>query len=135
MTDQERGRAKIPCPLLVDNRCSAYGARPLECRGYNSTNVEACRQAFDNYDAWDVPIFPSQYSGSKHTQAALGGATNNSVELLELTSALCIALEDDTAIDRWLKGENSFQRAALPITDPEVIAFSPWTPTFDSSTP
>ena len=135
MTDEERGRAKIPCPLLVDNRCSAYEARPLECRGYNSTNVEACRQAFNNYDTWDVPIFSPQYLAFKNTQAALARATNNSVELLELTTALRIALNDDTAIDRWLAGENTFQKAALPITDPEVIAFSPWTPTFDSSTP
>ena len=135
MTDEERGRAKIPCPLLVDNRCSAYEARPLECRGYNSTNVEACRQAFNNYDTWDVPIFSPQYLAFKNTQAALARATNNSVELLELTTALRIALNDDAAIDRWLAGENTFQKAALPITDPEVIAFSPWTPTFDSSRP
>jgi Fe-S-cluster containining protein len=135
MTDEERGRAKIPCPLLVNNRCSAYEARPQECRGYNSTNVEACRQAFNNYDIWDVPIFFPQYSAFKNTQAALARATNNSIELLELTTALRIALDDDTAIDRWLAGGNPFQKASLPMTDPEVIAFSPWTPTFDNSTP
>ena len=82
-----------------------------------------------------MPIFLPQYSAFKNTQAALARATNNSVELLELTTALRIALDDETAIDRWLAGENTFQKAALPMTDPEVVAFSPWTPTFDSSTP
>ena len=46
----------IPCPLLVDDRCSVYDARPLVCRGYNSTSVEACRSASTDRDAL-VPIF------------------------------------------------------------------------------
>jgi Fe-S-cluster containining protein len=46
----------VPCPLLVDDRCSVYDARPLVCRGYNSTSVEACRKAHADRDAL-VPIF------------------------------------------------------------------------------
>ncbi|MGC4080640.1 MAG: YkgJ family cysteine cluster protein [Vicinamibacterales bacterium] len=34
-----------PCPLLVDDLCSVYDVRPLVCRSYNSTSVEACRRA------------------------------------------------------------------------------------------
>src|SRR5205823_3533117 len=28
--------ARLPCSLLVDDRCSAYPVRPLTCRGFNS---------------------------------------------------------------------------------------------------
>ena len=46
----------IPCPLLVDGRCSVYDVRPLVCRGYNSTDVDACRKAHADRTA-RVPIF------------------------------------------------------------------------------
>ena len=46
----------VPCPLLVDGRCSVYDIRPLVCRGYNSTNVDRCRQAHLDPEAL-VPIF------------------------------------------------------------------------------
>jgi Fe-S-cluster containining protein len=132
MSDEERGRAQIACPLLVDNRCAAYEARPLECRGYASTNVDACRQAFFDYDAWNVPLYLPRYSFFKSIQAGIGAAAIDAgrpFEILELTAALRIALEDPTAVSRWLAGENSFQAAALPPTDPEYLAFQPWTPT------
>jgi Fe-S-cluster containining protein len=46
----------IPCPLLVDERCSVYQVRPLTCRGFNSTSADACRDAHTNVDRL-VPIF------------------------------------------------------------------------------
>jgi uncharacterized protein len=46
----------VPCPLLVDSRCSVYDVRPLVCRGYNSTSVEACRAAHGDARQL-IPIF------------------------------------------------------------------------------
>jgi Fe-S-cluster containining protein len=46
----------VPCPLLEDKRCSVYEVRPLVCRGYNSTNVNACRSAHENSTVM-VPVF------------------------------------------------------------------------------
>ena len=46
----------VPCPLLVDGRCSVYEVRPLVCRGYNSTNVDACRNAHQDADVL-IPTF------------------------------------------------------------------------------
>jgi Fe-S-cluster containining protein len=37
-------RAALPCPLLVDDRCSAYPVRPLTCRGYSSCDAESCKR-------------------------------------------------------------------------------------------
>jgi Fe-S-cluster containining protein len=46
----------IPCPLLADGICTVYEVRPLVCRGYNSTDVNACRAAGDDASV-SVPIF------------------------------------------------------------------------------
>ena len=46
----------VPCPLLVDGLCSVYDVRPLVCRGYNSTDVDACKKAHSDRTA-RVPIF------------------------------------------------------------------------------
>jgi Fe-S-cluster containining protein len=47
MTTTQRYDAKIPCPLLVDKRCSVYPKRPLKCVGYSSIDVEDCRKGFE----------------------------------------------------------------------------------------
>ena len=136
MTDAEYGALQIACPLLVDGRCSAYEARPLECRGYNSMSVEACKRAYENYDAWNVPLYLPQYSIFKHVQAGLlmalvGAGLSN--EILELNGALLIALTESNAADRWLAGEDIFAPAALSENDPARLAQLPWTPTlFDN---
>jgi Fe-S-cluster containining protein len=46
----------VPCPLLVDERCSVYEVRPLVCRGFNSMSAEACRRAHDSVQ-YLIPIF------------------------------------------------------------------------------
>ena len=46
----------VPCPLLSDERCTVYEIRPLTCRGYNSTSVDACRKAHGSTNVL-VPIF------------------------------------------------------------------------------
>jgi hypothetical protein len=135
MTDEEHGRAGVQCPLLVDGSCSAYEARPFECRGYVSMDVESCRRAARNYDSWNVPIYTSQYSIFKHVQMGLLAALLDAeyeFEILELTAALRVALEVPDAADRWLAGEHVFEAAALPASDPEVAAAYPWTPTFEA---
>lgn len=135
MSDEEHGKAGVACPLLVDHHCSAYEARPLECRGYVSMSVDACREASRNYDAWNVPLYYPQYSIFKNVQigllAALVGAGYD-IELLELTGALRIALEVPDTAEQWLAGQDVFRPAALPPSDPEIIAIRPWTPTFET---
>ncbi len=46
-----------PCPFLVEDRCSVYAARPLACRGWNSTDADACRRAYAlGYDGVEIPV-------------------------------------------------------------------------------
>ena len=35
----------LPCPFLVDERCSIYEVRPLSCRGTNSLDAAACERS------------------------------------------------------------------------------------------
>lgn len=132
-TDESHGRARITCALLEDDACIAYDSRPLECRGYTSLDVDACKAGYDDYDKWDVPVYLHHYSVFKNTQAGLIMAcvgAGLSHEILELNTALHIALVVDDAPERWLSGEDIFREAALPETDPASAALQPWTPSF-----
>ena len=44
MTSAERLSPDLPCPFLVDERCSIYEVRPLACRGTNSLDAAACER-------------------------------------------------------------------------------------------
>lgn len=54
----ERPPAMNPrCPFLEQSACLVYPARPLACRGWNSTDVSACRAAYERgVTAVTVPV-------------------------------------------------------------------------------
>ena len=39
----EDEESRTACPMLVDGLCSIHPIRPFVCRGFNSTDVDACR--------------------------------------------------------------------------------------------
>jgi Fe-S-cluster containining protein len=85
----------MPCPLLIDERCSVYEVRPLTCRGYNSTSVDACRRAHDSAGAF-VPIFALIKDVTDGT--TVGSATRLRAmafddSLVDLGTAIAIAME------------------------------------------
>jgi hypothetical protein len=111
----------VPCPLLVDGRCSVYEIRPLVCRGYNSTNVDACRRAHENADEL-VPIF----SVIKDvTDGATVGAAQQLTtagfndSLVDLGSALNVAL---AAGDEFSTGVIEGGRALVPAENSSWVA-------------
>ena len=84
----------VPCPLLVDDRCSVYEVRPLVCRGYNSTDVAACRRAHTDA-AVLVPIFALLKDVTDGATVGAGhslGASMLSDSVVDLGTALHIAL-------------------------------------------
>ena len=133
MSEDERVRARVPCPLLEDDRCTVYEMRPLECRAYASSSAEACRAVLEEPGHWDVPLWWHRYTTFKHAQAgqllAIAGAYGR-FDVLELNAALRIALETPDAVELWLSGTDVFEEARLDPTDPEYLALQPWTPTF-----
>jgi len=97
----------VPCPLLVDDLCSVYDVRPLVCRGYNSTSVDACRRAHSD-PAVLVPIFAPL---KDVTDAATVGMAQRLREaglsdaMVDLGTALHTALEADAGVESILRGE------------------------------
>jgi uncharacterized protein len=95
----------VPCPLLVNERCTVYEVRPLVCRGYNSTSVAACRKAHDD-PASMVPMFAvlkdvtdGATVGAAHALKAAGMGD----AMVDLGTALHIALSaGDGAVDAVL---------------------------------
>jgi Fe-S-cluster containining protein len=90
----ESTNESVPCPLLVDGRCSVYDVRPLVCRGYNSTSMDACRAAHADAGVL-VPIFSVL---KDVTDGATVGASQSLREagandaMVDLGSALNLAL-------------------------------------------
>jgi Fe-S-cluster containining protein len=106
--------ARIPCAMLSERgACQVYPARPLACRGYNSLDSESCRRSLDD----DLELVPSNEPLARECAAVslglLAALADAGLpdELLELTSALHVALSEPNALQRWLGGEPIFHMA------------------------
>jgi Fe-S-cluster containining protein len=93
-----------PCPLLDgDKRCRAYQARPFACRGLNSYSARRCESHFfagrGTLRAWS-PQFDLHREARDGVRAALGDFLGEEMPLLELVTALSIALS--LPPERWL---------------------------------
>lgn len=114
-SSQDRLALRLHCPLLVDGRCSVYHVRPLTCRGYTSADVDACRHKVDMpAEKVHIDADPIRYF---YCQGVLNGINDglqaHELEggLVELIGALSIALGDERALQRWLRGESVFDGA------------------------
>jgi Fe-S-cluster containining protein len=103
----------IPCPLLVEGRCSVYDIRPLVCRGFNSASAEACRNAHGTADRV-IPMFAILKDvtdgitigiAQQFKHAGLPGV------VVDLGTALHIALERDSIVDAVVRGDRPFEAA------------------------
>ena len=71
-------QAAIVCPLLASGECMAYSFRPFSCRGCNSLDGEACKQAFYQGDA-EREIFryaPQARAASLYRQALVAASSD-----------------------------------------------------------
>lgn len=113
-----RKKAKKPCALLVDNKCSVYPVRPLACKGWNSLNVQDCETAFNSDTESDIktliaPIVITN-SVSLGISNSLKQVSLNS-EVLELNAALKIALSKYNIGEKFLDSKNTFKDAKLKV--------------------
>lgn len=52
---EQAGQRNWPCPLLQDNECTVYEARPVACRTVFSPDREFCRVAFNRDTLAELP--------------------------------------------------------------------------------
>lgn len=109
---------RVPCPLLVDEACSAYTHRPSACRVYNSVDLQKCRNQYERPNA--KVLVPQLMDQHTVVRAILDG-TNDAIEAagmparpVRFVKALAIALEDPSCATRYAAGEDVFAQAADP---------------------
>jgi hypothetical protein len=111
--EEQRKRTNLPCALLgPDGACTAYEARPAQCRRYHSTQVAPCKAFHETHDdtieaalhqavAHNADVIITQ--GRHAVRAA--GLDDASVDMNE---ALLEALENPKAWRRWRDGKKPF---------------------------
>ncbi len=115
MSSIARAHARLPCALLADQRCTVHAVRPLTCAGWNAVDVNECKADWLDPEASDaitsnvvqIEAFQAMRLGMDLGSEALGLEHDT----LELTTALCIALDIPDAAERWLRGERLFAAA------------------------
>jgi Fe-S-cluster containining protein len=108
-----RKRENIPCALLgEDGACTAYEARPAQCRKYHSTDVEPCK-AF--HATHDDTIESTMNEAVAHNVAVIITQGRHAVraqelddESVDMNFALLEALENPKAWRRWRDGKKAF---------------------------
>lgn len=104
-----------PCPLLVEDACSAYALRPFACRSLYSRSVKRCEDGFNGIDlrgagtatlGWPQFLTIGYVTGEVAALRDLGLPGH----LVELKAALALLFRDETALRRWYEGNDVFPR-------------------------
>ena len=120
---EERSRRPTPCPMLRDDLCLVYAARPATCRTAVSRDVAVCERAFRlGSDNEDIPT-PTFYIEMRAGYSlALAGALRRAgfpAAAYEYNGALNAVLGTPDAEAAWLAGDDIFAGVTLdPSGDP-----------------
>jgi Fe-S-cluster containining protein len=117
---EARKRTNMACALLdEDGSCTAYEARPAQCRRYHSTRVETCRSFYETPadETIESPLHPVVahnaavlITQAQHAVRAAGLDAENE----DMNYALLDALENPKAWRRWRDGKQPFVRTGAP---------------------
>jgi Fe-S-cluster containining protein len=116
MGDAARKRSNLACALLGDDgACTAYEARPAQCRRFHSVNLEICKASYadPSDDSIESPTDPAV----AHNAAVIVTQANQAVRdagldatPIDMNLALLDALENPKAWRRWCDGKKPFVR-------------------------
>ena len=113
-TLQERATTITPCPLLKDQACGLYGARPLACRTLVSTDSALCKRSYMELSREQIPslavwrLLGAAYMVAFEAAILHAGLVTTPRDLVD---SLHIALNDAQAEAKWLAGEDVFRDA------------------------
>lgn len=132
---EQRDNLPIPCPLLIEDSCSVYRFRPLNCRTAVSLDEAACWKAFIEGHDIEIPLPPGWSNLGQAYSMALKGAILHAglaYEPYEWNSALKLAMEGSNLEKRWLNGENVFDDS--PVAMPGLAFTHPvWRNLYDAA--
>lgn len=106
-------QARIPCALLVDNRCSVYPCRPFACRAWNSTSVARCETIFTHGNPvtmippLDTRVYEAVWDVARGVTDGLQRSRLDG-KSYELHSIVQRILTTPEAAQRWTQGEDVF---------------------------
>lgn len=118
-----RADTRLPCPLLVEGRCSVYENRPLLCRATLSPCAQSCRDVFAGKPGAALQIYwGPQFFALSDKDAMRGickdlGLQHDSVELVQTVATI---LRDPSTVVRWAAGEHVFKPLAYSQRDEAV---------------
>ncbi len=114
MGDAARKRSNLACALLgEDGACTAYEARPAQCRRFHSTRLEVCKASYANPadDSIASPAHPAVTHNADviitQSQHAVRDAGLDATPV-DMNLALLEALENPKALRRWRDGKKPF---------------------------
>lgn len=125
LDNDQRMDQRVACAFLIDDICTIYPVRPLQCRGGFSEDSEFCHNLLDHRAETQAAIANGAIEGKyllvpkmlyDSAQVGMAGALGNdglNSEPLDLTAAMAIALGDKNIIEKWLRGWPVFERARL----------------------
>jgi len=110
---EARKRENLACALLGDDgACSAYEARPAQCRRCHSTDVSPCKSFHETHDA---AIEAAMHEATAHNAAVIVTQARHAVRAEglddaseDMNLALLEALENPKAWRRWKDGKKAF---------------------------
>ena len=123
---EQRDRMAVPCPMLKDDVCQVYAARPATCQTAVSEDAAACARAFQPGAQHELIPMPEFYiSMRKGYSLALAGALKRAglpSRAYEFNAALRAVFARPDAEAAWLAGEPVFEGVQTePGGDPFLI--------------
>lgn len=108
----------IRCPMLRQERCSVYAARPLACRRHHSRQLAPCQYSYEHPEDLDFvgardPQLSRALSEAMQADANAYADLGYDTTIYELGSALLEALTNAACWRRWRDGKKAFLRASV----------------------
>jgi len=125
LDNHERMDQRIPCAFLMNEICSIYPVRPLQCRGGFSEDADYCRTLLEDREGTQAALRKGDIDGKylllpkmlyDSAQVGMAGALGKdglNAKPLDLSAAMAIALGDRNVAEKWLRGWPVFESARL----------------------
>lgn len=112
--EERRKRVNLACALLdPQGACTAYAARPAQCRKFHSTDLATCEASFARPEDDSIPS-PEHPAMGHNAAVIIAQAANAAREAgldgaaYDLNEALLEALDNPKTERRWRDGKKAF---------------------------